>query len=215
MYYFQTSIKTILLRLKPISFIGFLFFSPLTFAQQWYHVELIVFEQLNNTSAEQGSASSIPSASVSPNTTNKYMQPSVNSTLLDSAAKLKRSSAYRVHYHQSWRQPIQTKSQAQSVQIVSDNDMIYGRLRLHKGTYLYATLDLQLNRVSRQNNNWSDANAVRKPYLQEARRVRSKKLHFFDHPNLGALLKLTPIASSASLSPSQAIMHDIAILTAQ
>ena len=93
--------------------------------------------------------------------------------------------------------------------------MIYGRLRLHKGTYLYATLDLQLNRVSRQNNNWSDANAVRKPYLQEARRVRSIKLHFFDHPNLGALLKLTPIASSASLSPSQSIMHDIAILTAQ
>jgi hypothetical protein len=101
-----------------------------------------------------------------------------------------------VHYHQSWRQPIKTKSQAKSIKITSTNGMITGRIRLHKSTYLYATIDMQLNRARHQDNNWSDTGAVQKPYLQEARRVRSKKLHFFDHPNMGVLLKLTPLKST-------------------
>jgi len=198
MHYFHTHIKATALTLKLTSLIGLMLFSQLSYAQQWYHVELIVFEQLESVSDEQASNAVVPAASYSPSTNNALIKPSKNSTLLDSASKLKRSPFYQVHYHQSWRQPIQTKSQAKSLQIVSANDMIHGRIRLHKGTYLYATLDLQLNRISRQNDNNSGISSIRKPYLQDARRVRSKKLHFFDHPNLGALLKLTPIASPTS-----------------
>jgi len=189
----QTNQKTTLLILKSLTAISLLLFSQLSIAQQWYHVELIVFEQLNTANDEQSPIASVPDASFSPSTSNALIKPSKNSTLLDSANKLKRSPSYQVHYHQSWLQPIKTKSRAKSVKIGGGNNMINGRIRLHKGTYLYATLDLQLNRAGRQSNSGSDSRRVQKPYLKEARRVRSKKLHFFDHPNIGALLKLTPL----------------------
>ena len=190
---FQTALKATLLILKSICLMGLLLFSPLSSAEQWYHVEMIVFEQLNTVTDEQTPVSSALRGSFSPGAANELFQPSKNSTLLDSAQKLKRSPSYQVHYHQSWQQAIKTKSQAKSITIKSANKMVQGRIRLHKGTYLYATVDLQLNRVSRQDSSWSDVGGVRKPYLQEARRVRSKKLQFFDHPNMGVLLKLTPL----------------------
>jgi hypothetical protein len=190
---FQTHLKATLLILKSISLMSLLLFSPLSSAEQWYHVEMIVFEQLNTVTDEQTPVNSAPRGSFSPGAANELIQPSKNSTLLDSAQKLKRSPSYQVHYHQSWQQAIKTKSQAKSITIKSANEMVQGRIRLHKGTYLYATVDLQLNRVSRQDSSWSDVGGVRKPYLQEARRVRSKKLQFFDHPNMGVLLKLTPL----------------------
>lgn len=178
------------LLLKVFSLLCFLTVSHATFAEQWYHVELIVFEQLDTASDELSPTARIPNATFTPTSTNDVIQPAANSTLTDSVAKLKKSSRYHVHYHQSWKQPIKTKSNAKSVGIRSN--LIEGRVRLHKGTYLYATVDLQLNRPT-QSNDWSDTGGVRKPYLQESRRVRSGQLQFFDHPNIGALLKLTPI----------------------
>lgn len=176
--------------LKTIGFAGFLTFSQISFAEQWYHVELIVFEQLNSVSDELAPVARVPGASFSPGSTNDFIQPAANSTLTDSAAKLRNSSRYQVHYHQSWKQPIKTKSKAKSVKIGSP--LIDGRIRLHKGTYLYATVDLQLDRFI-HNQEWSDTGGERRPYLKETRRVRSGKLQFFDHPNIGALLKLTPL----------------------
>ena len=199
---FKTPLKAILLILKSINMMSILLFSPLSTAEQLYHVEVIVFEPLNTVTDEQAPVASVPKGSFLPGAANELFQPSKNSTLLDSARKLKRSPFYQVHYHQSWQQVIKIKSQAKSLTIKSDNQMVQGRIRLHKGTYLYASLDLQLNRVSRQNNSWSEIGGVRKPYLKEARRVRSKKLHFFDHPNIGVLLKLTPIESPLSSTAS-------------
>lgn len=170
--------------------LAYLFISSSAYAQQWYHIELIVFEQLDTVTDEQSPVGSVPGASFSPLTQNELIHPAKPQTLLDTARSLKQSGRYQVHYHEAWQQPILTKASAKSIKV--DSDMVSGRLRLHKGTYLYATVDLQLNRVM-QNNDWSEVGGVRKPYLKEARRIRSKKLHFFDHPHLGALLKLTPI----------------------
>jgi hypothetical protein len=199
---FQTPLKATLLILKSISVMSLLLFSPLSSAEQWYHVEVIVFEQLNTVTDEQAPVISVPKGSFSPGAANELFQPSKNSSLLDSARKLKRSPFYQVHYHQSWQQVIKTKSQAKSLTINSTNHMVQGRIRLHKGTYLYASLDLQLNRLSPQDSSGAEVGSVRKPYLKEARRVRSKKLHLFDHPNMGALLKLTPIESPQSSTAS-------------
>lgn len=179
-----------LLLLKTFSFLGLFAFNHASFAEQWYHVELIVFEQLDSASDEQAPVTRVPNASFDPNTTNDMMQPAANKTLTDSAARLKKSPRYQVHYHQSWKQPIKTKANAKSVAI--NNSLIDGRVRLHKGTYLYATVDLQLDRAT-QTDDWSEVGGQRKHYLKETRRVRRDKLQFFDHPHLGALLKLTPI----------------------
>jgi hypothetical protein len=178
--------------LKIIGTVSLLTASHSSFAEQWYHVELIVFEQLDSTSDEKAPIATIPDTFHTPDSTEDLIQPAANETLTDSAAKLEKSGRYQVHYHQSWKQPIETKANAKSVSIASG--MIEGRILLHKGTYLYATVDLQLDRPD-QISEWSDSAEMRKPYLKESRRVRSDKLQYFDHPHMGALLKLTPIDS--------------------
>ena len=176
--------------LKALCLLGLLSFSQISFAEQWYHVELVVFEQLDSVSDEQAPVECVPSALFDPNTTNDMIQPAANKTLTGSASRLKKSPRYQVHYHQSWEQPIKTKANAKSIAI--NNSLINGRVRLHKGTYLFATVDLQLDRVT-QTDDWSEVGGQRRHYLKETRRVRRDKLHFFDHPHLGALLSLTPI----------------------
>lgn len=155
--------------------------SPSAYAAQWYHVEVVVFEQLDAVSDEAAPEKMVPSASLTPESNTDLIQPAAVKTLVNDAARLKRTGSYRVLYHKAWQQPIQTKSQAKSVQL--SNAAIHGRVRLHKGTYLYATVDIQQQQLT----------LTGLPYLQQAQRVRAKKTHYFDHPQLGVLLKLTPI----------------------
>ena len=177
---------------------SFIFFSSLSNAEQWYQVELIVFEILEPIGTEQSPIKFIPTGDFWPGTENEFMQPAENSTLLDSATRLKNSPLYQLHYHQSWHQPIKTKSKAKSINIESANEMVLGQIRIHKATYLHVTLDIQLNSTSLRENTPPNIEGVPKPYLAQARRIRSKKLHFFDHPNMGALLKLSPVESPIS-----------------
>ena len=173
-------------------------------ADQWYHVELIVFEQLDTITDEQWpQMTEFSETELLPDMKTSLIQPATIETLNNAASRLSRSSRYRVHYHNAWQQPVMTKRSAQSVKVHSDDDLIEGNIRLYKATYLHAALDLWLKQNTAPitpTNSWSDLspegeeiNAPRNPHLIESRRVRSKKLYFFDHPKMGALLKLTPI----------------------
>lgn len=151
-------------------------------AQQWYHVELIVFEQLNTNTDEAWPATTFDiDAPLSPSVSGKLIRPAKNSTLIQTAARLQKSRDYQVLYHQSWQQPIMTKSYSRAVKIQSSDGTITGSVRLFKSTYLHAALDLQL------------LQGTESPRLTESRRIRKKKLYFFDHPKIGALLQITPI----------------------
>ena len=194
----QTFIKAYLLTLKSICMFSFIFFSSLSNAEQWYQVELIVFEILEPIGTEQSPIKFIPTGDFWPGTENEFIQPAENSTLLGSATRLKNSPLYQLHYHQSWHQPIKIKSKAKSINIESANEMVLGHIRIHKATYLHVTLELQLDSISPHENTSPNIEGVPKPYLAQARRIRSKKLHFFDHPNMGALLKLSPVESPIS-----------------
>lgn len=155
--------------------------SSSVYAAQWYHVEVVVFEQLGAVNDEVAPEKNVPSANVTPESQTNLTRPAAVKTLVNHAARLKQSGSYRVLYHKAWQQPIQTRSQAKSVQL--NNADIQGRIRLHKGTYLYATVDIQRQQLS----------STGLPYLEQAQRVRANKTHYFDHPQLGVLLKLTPI----------------------
>ena len=207
-------------------------------AQQWYHVELIVFEQLDTITDEQWPQMTVfsnselatdieesltqPAMTESPTNSETELLPGMKTSLIQPAAKetlnnaanrLSRSSRYRVHYHNAWQQPIMTKRSSKAIKVHSDDDLIEGNIRLYKATYLHAALDLWL----KQNtdpitpiNSWSDFSpdgeiieAPRNPHLIESRRVRSKKLYFFDHPKMGALLQLTPIETP------EAVLEDV------
>lgn len=170
-------------------------------AEQWYHVELVVFEQLNTVTDEQWPQNELlETVPLSIDMATPLIQPAVNESLITAAQRLNRSSRYQVHYHQAWQQPILEKRLAQAIAVQSENELIDGIIRLYKETYLHAQLDLRLMQNAGLTNSWSDASpegidisAPRNPNLKESRRIRSKKLYFFDHPILGALIQLTPI----------------------
>ena len=205
--------KTIMHSSQIIRFIFaslFVFASGMVKAEQWYQVELVVFEHINAYSDEQWPITDIEIESLSPNSANRYIQPASPDKLANIAASLSRSANYRVHYYQSWQQSMLTKGRAKTLSIESDNEMVSGSIKLYKATYLHANLDLWLMENQAQTNSWSDSSpegidisAPRNPNLQEARRIRSKKVYHFDHPKFGALLELTPIKTP------QAAMVDI------
>jgi len=177
-------------------------------AQQWYHVELIVFEQLNTVTDEKWPETPLlETAPLNTSMATSLIQPAGLESLVSTAQRLNRSPRYRVHYHQAWQQPILRKRSAQAVAVKSEDAMVDGNIRLYKATYLHAQLDLWLMENAGLANSWSDASpegidisAPRNPNLNESRRIRSKKLYFFDHPKLGALLKLTPIDTPAAVN---------------
>jgi hypothetical protein len=151
-------------------------------ALQWYHVELIVFEQLNSYADEAWPATDFNmTAPLSPSVSGEHIRPAQNNTLVQSAVRLNKSRNYRVLYHKSWQQPIMRKAGSQGVSIQSADGAISGSVRFFKSTYLHADLDLQLMQ------------GAQSPRLIESRRIRSKKLYFYDHPKLGALLQITPL----------------------
>ena len=194
------------LLVKSLVSIGLLALSLQVQADQWYHVELVVFEQLNTVTDEQWPQIDIlETAPLSTDMASPLIQPAVNESLVTAVQRLNRSSRYRVHYHQAWQQPILEKRLAKAVAVQSENELIDGSIRLYKATYLHAQLDLWLMQNLGFTNDWSDASpegidisAPRNPNLKESRRIRSKKLYFFDHPKLGALIQLTPIDTPAA-----------------
>jgi len=187
-----------------------LMISMSSYAAQWYHVEIIVFEQLSTVTDEQWPyITEIEKSSITPSSNNNRIKPTSVSTLIDSKNKLSRSSKYRVHYHHAWQQPIMRKGSAKAVTIEAANGMLEGNVRLYKSSYLHAAVDLWLLENKVPITNWPDIspggeniNSVRNPHLKQSHRIRSKKIHFFDNPKLGALLQLTPIETPTSAQQS-------------
>jgi len=186
---------------KTLVSIALFAFSFQVHAEQWYHVELVVFEQLETVTDEQWpQTEQLEVAPLSTDMATPLIQAAENETLLAAAQRLDRSHRYQVHYHQAWQQPVLEKRLAQAIAVKSENELVDGNIRLYKATYLHAELNLWLMQNAGLVNAWSDASpdgidisAPRNPNLKESRRVRSKKLYFFDHPRLGALIQLTPI----------------------
>jgi len=198
------------------------------FAEQWYHVELIVFEQLDTVTDEQWpqmervSNTEISTATMlSPKMATPLIQAAKNETLSEAASHLNQSTHYQVHYHKAWQQPIMQKGQEEAVSIHSDNEIIEGNIRLYKATYLHAKLDLWLKQNMMHVSSWSDASPdgidiselPRNPNLKESRRIRSKKVHYFDHPKMGALLKLTPIETPVAVEIDKELLETFSLPT--
>jgi len=188
-----------------IFFISTLFAATQVHAEQWYQVELIVFEQLGDYSNEQWPFTTVTKTDLTPVMANQYIQPAQKETLLAIANNLSRSAGYRVHYYQAWQQSMLSKGRSKVIAVNSEDGLIAGSIQLYKATYLHTKLDLWLMENQAFVNSWSDVSpegtditAPRNPHLAESRRIRSKKIFYFDHPKLGAILQLTPIETPQS-----------------
>ena len=175
-------------------------------AQQWYHVELVVFERLSGANAEHWPVmNTIRSGSLSPQMSNQHIQPASVDSLAGVSQRLANASNYRVHYHKAWQQPMRSKGSARTIQITSNNGLIDGALKLYRVNYLHADIDLWFKENGDSDSNWSvptpdgvDLGGPRNPHLSQIRRIRSKELIYFDHPRVAAILQLTPVAAPAS-----------------
>ncbi|MCX4190147.1 CsiV family protein [Methylophaga sp. OBS3] len=176
-------------RLSILFLTGLLFSLP-AHAQQWYQVELVVFEQLNPSTDEAWPAMPPSSPSVSPQTSSSKVQPSGKQLLSGVAERLRNSAGYRVLTHQSWQQSALGKRA--SVAVTVSGERLSGMIRVFKSAYLHTELDLWLMDASQAMANDS-FQGPRAPNLKQSRRIRSKELHYFDHPRFGAILQLTPI----------------------
>lgn len=179
--------------IRTILFVGLIGFAVGAQAQQWYHVELIVFEVLNPTDNEQSPAFTLQiPAPLRVGMSNKSIQPAANKNLENTAQRLRNSAGYRVISHQTWQQAVGNRNSAQAVAVEADR--VQGQVRFHIATYLHASLDLWLKDGVRSVE--SDTfHTLHQPRLVEMRRIRSRQVHYFDHPRFGAILQLIPVST--------------------
>lgn len=178
---------------RCLCFVALMGFGVTAQAQQWYHVELVVFELLNPSDNEQSPIFTLQDpAPLRVGMANKAIQPADNKNLGNIAQRLRNSAGYRVVTHQSWQQAVGNRNTAQAVAIESDR--VKGQVRFHIATYLHANLDLWLQ-DGMQSVESDSFQTLHQPRLVEMRRIRSKQVHYFDHPRFGAILQLIPVST--------------------
>jgi len=105
------------------------------------------------------------------------------------------SGALQPLLYTSWQQPVQSKSAAESFEVIYARRLnnlvdgeLSGNLRLYKERYLH--LELNLSIPTERRGFMSAGAPVYK--LSESRRIkRVDKLHYFDHPKFSAIAQIT------------------------
>jgi hypothetical protein len=97
-------------------------------------------------------------------------------------SRLKSKEGYTPLLHLAWRQPVTSKKKAEAVHLASSTASgLEGTIKVSVGRYLHVDLDLLLGKSYR---------------MQTHRRMRSKELHYLDHPKMGALVLISPVKAS-------------------
>jgi len=109
---------------------------------------------------------------------------------------LKRAANYRVLRHLAWRQTVVDRAHAQAITlpaVSADNPVrVEGSVRVAVERYLHLYLDLKLvDTTLTLNADFSDYD-LPEFRMNQHRRMRSKELHYFDHPKFGVIALITP-----------------------
>jgi len=121
---------------------------------------------------------------------------------------MKRSANYRPLRHLAWRQTVVDRDRAKDIEIPAasgDNPAkIEGTVRVAVERYLHLYLDLKLvNSSLALNAEFSDYD-LPEFRLTQHRRMRSKELHYFDHPKFGVIALIMPYTPpAAATEPAQ------------
>ncbi len=109
--------------------------------------------------------------------------PEPNSTLSKAAAELVRGGQHRMLAHKRWQQNADTKSETTPLRLQSPGQELDGTLRFYFSRFLHVELNLTLQ----------EAAGGMAYQLAEHRRVRPQEIYYFDHPKLGALVRITAV----------------------
>jgi Peptidoglycan-binding protein, CsiV len=141
-------------------------------------------------------------------------EPSNTFLLASEDGRLQRSNVYRVVFHRAWIQPVPDRDRLRPVLIQiretsGGPPRIEGIIGVTRGRYLH--LDAKLWYAVHTNQAAVDSIGADEPLymeLREERRMRSGELHYLDHPKLGVLARVDPIA------PPDALLAELARLGA-
>ncbi len=132
--------------------------------------------------------------------------------------KLKRSKNYRVIDQNSWFQEIEDQSQAPAVLIktkIDDGDIVVGEIKAYKKRFLHLDANLYFAKESIDPASFEKTVKLKEQYkkgefvidqinlfeneeleflyhINHSRKVRSKELHYVDHPKFGVIFQISP-----------------------
>ena len=176
-----------------------------------YDFELIIFEDTSgryaNSEQWQYELPEAETASAGNQPTNKATNADINISQIKGiglskyAQKLKSNKRYNVLVHKAWRQTGLADDDAIAIPIdsrktSSDGNNIHGSIKIVLGRYLHIYTDMIYQQPRKDNApEWQD------PALQQYmeypinfhRRMRSKELHYLDHPLVGILVMAMPV----------------------
>jgi hypothetical protein len=124
------------------------------------------------------------------------------------ARKLKSSKRYNVLVHKAWRQTGLAEDAAIDIPVdsrkvspgttatASDNNHINGSIKIVLGRYLHIYTDMTYQQPDKDLNTYlpgEDAQQYRQYPIRFHRRMRSKELHYLDHPLVGILVMAMPV----------------------
>ena len=190
-------------------------------AQQWYTVEIIVFDVPGNEGlhaehwpADPGEPSLEGAVGLTPAFEGVPGGGVHAFRLLDRAdlsldrvrSTLRRSARYRPLLHAGWRLPGLPRNAARPAYVGTrlaaagdgnDPPAVRGTVKVSVARYLHVELDLLYRRSG------DDVAAAPEGTptwfrLESERRMRSRELHYIDHPLFGVLVRITPFAPASS-----------------
>lgn len=153
-----------------------------------YNVEVIVFENLL-PELEGGEIWTREDARLPDDLKDAVSAPEMTAPdpiLNSAAAALEKDGHFRVLLQRQWRQTADAKSETKPVRLVTADHRLDGTFRFYLSRYLHVDMDLIL-----QPNPATGTEASPAFRLSEHRRVKLQEVHYFDHPKLGVLLRVT------------------------
>jgi hypothetical protein len=185
---------------------------------QWYEIELIVFtiNDPNALTAERWrepasfpgmeNAVELVPGMADPADTAFHLLPAEQMQLNDDFNRLANVRRYTPRVHVAWRQPVTGRNESTSVQIHSRYplpasymekadipsllDQISGTVTISVERYLHVDAQLLYTRPPALTE--ASANIPVNFVLKESRRLRSKEVHYLDHPMFGMLIQIVP-----------------------
>ena len=152
-------------------------------AADLYQVEMIVFQRWSDAQGERFGAlnnQGVRHAAVGDVASRAAGR---TSWRLEGAAAKLTNKGYKVLFHQAWRQTAGGRSSNAWYSV--DGPSLRGVVRLSRGRYLHLDTDLTVGGIR----------------ARDHRRMRSRELHYIDHPRIGILIRVDVHApGSAGLS---------------
>ncbi len=121
--------------------------------------------------------------------------PEPNSTLSRAADALARGGQHRVLAHKRWQQNADAKSETTPLRLQNQGQELDGTIRFYFSRFLHVELNLTLQ----------ESGGGTTYQLAEHRRVRPQEIYYFDHPKLGALIRVTAVGKAVKPRPAKKV----------